>query len=86
MNMPPILQQLQRQGLPGNLGQIKQMIQMVKSARNPQAMMNQLIQSNPNLKNVMQIVNQSGGDPQKAFYELAKQKGINPSDILDMLK
>lgn len=85
MNMPLILQQLQRQSPLGNLGQIKQMIGMVKNAGNPQAMMNQLIQSNPQMGQVMNLVQRYGGDPQKAFYALAQQKGVNPDEILSML-
>ena len=61
-------------------------MQMVKSARNPQAMISQIMQNNPQLKQVMDFVNQNGGDPQKAFYQMAEQKGVNPADILNMLK
>ena len=35
---------------------------------------------------VMQIVQKYGGDPNKAFYALAEEKGINPQEILDLLK
>lgn len=62
------------------------MIGMVKAAQNPQAMLNQLMMSNQNMKQVMDIVNQYGGDSMKAFYAVAEQNGINPQDILDMLK
>lgn len=62
------------------------MMSMVNAAQNPQAMLNQLAQSNPQLKQVMDIVSQYGGDADKAFMEIAKQKGINPQDILNMFK
>lgn len=65
---------------------VRQMMGMLNNSQNPQAMMNSLVQNNPNLKQVMDLVNQSGGDPKKAFYALAEQKGINPQEILDMLK
>ena len=58
----------------------------VNVAQNPQMMINQLMAQNPNMKQVMDIINQAGGDPKKAFYDLAEQKGVNPQDILDMLK
>lgn len=82
--IPQILQQLG-----GGLKippQIKQMISMVKSSGNPQLMLNQLMQSNPQMQQVMQIVQKYGGDPNKAFYALAEEKGINPQEILDLLK
>ena len=59
---------------------------MVNAAQNPQAMMNQLLTSNPNLKQVMDVINQHGGDPKQAFYALAEQKGVDPNEILNMLK
>ena len=83
----PILQTLGRsQQMPNNLGQIKQMMNMVKNAGNPQAMLNQMAQNNPHVKQIMDIVSQNGGDPKKAFYQMAEQKGINPDEILNMLK
>ena len=41
--------------------QIKQMMNMVNMAGNPQAMLNQLIMSNPQMKQAMEIVKQYGG-------------------------
>ena len=43
-------------------------------------------QSNPQLKQAMDLVQQNGGDAEKAFYKLAEEKGVNPDDILNMLK
>ena len=86
MSLPPILQQLQGNGMMNGIGQIKQMMNMVKNAGNPQAMMAQMMQNNPQMKQVMDAVNQYGGDPKKAFYALAQQKGVNPDEILNMLK
>ena len=68
------------------MGQIKQMIGMVRAAQNPQAMINQMMMNNPNMKRVMQIVNQYGGDANRAFQEMAQQNGINPQEIMDMMK
>ena len=42
--------------------------------------------NNPQMKQVMDVVNQYGGDPQKAFYAIAEQQGVNPQEILNMLK
>ena len=58
----------------------------VRMARNPQAMMNQMIQTNPQLKQAMDFVNASGKSPEQAFYALANQMGVNPQEILDGLK
>ena len=82
---PQILQQLNGSAMP-NLQPIKQMMQMVRGAQNPQAMLQTLAQSNPQLRQVMDVVQQSGNDPQRAFYALCEQKGINPNTILDALR
>ena len=64
---------------------IKQMMNMVKSAQNPQLMLNQLAMNNPQLKQVMDIVQQHGGDPMKALRAVAQEKGIDPDEIMRML-
>ena len=78
----PIMQQLRKPAL----NNVRQMVNMVKSARNPQAMLNQLMQNNPNYRQVTELINQNGGDPKRAFYALAQQQGIDPNEILDMLR
>lgn len=70
----------------GPLGQIKNMMEMLKNSSNPSAMMQSMLQSIPNYKQVMEYVNRNGGDPRKAFYQMAQEKGVNPNDILSMLK
>lgn len=84
MAIPGILMQLARNN-PAT-GKVKQMMGMVKAAQNPQAMINQLMMNNPQMKQAMEIVNKYNGDANKAFCELAQQNGINPQDIMDMLR
>lgn len=38
------------------------------------------------MKQVMDIVGQSGGDPKAAFYKMAEEKGVDPEQILPMLR
>ena len=59
---------------------------MVKSSRNPQAMLQQLINQNPQVQNVMKYVNDNGGDPKAAFYKLAQEKGVDPNEVLKMFQ
>lgn len=75
----PILQNL-------TMNSLKPMINMVKTAQNPQAMLEQLARSNPQLKNVMDMVNANGGDARSTFYKMAGQKGIDPDTILKLLR
>ena len=76
----------QSRGLSQNLNQIKQMANLIKSSKNPQLMVQQMMQNNPQVKQIMDYVKQSGGDPKTAFYKMAEEKGVNPEEIINMLK
>lgn len=56
---------------------------MLKGTSNPQYMIEQMLQKNPQ---VQQIIDQYGGNPKTAFYKYAEANGINPDDILQMMK
>ena len=86
MMLNPILQALKSNPAISNLNQIKRMANIVKSAGNPQAMLQSMMKDNPQMQQVMDIVNQSGGDPKAAFYKMAEEKGVNPDEILNLLK
>ena len=62
------------------------MMSMVRGAANPQAMLSQLMMSNPQMQQVMAIVQKHGGDPMKAFMAEAKERGVDPDEILNMLR
>lgn len=81
----PMLQALRSQPN-NNLNQIKSMLNMVRSAGNPQAMLQSMMQNNPQMQEIMGLVNQYGGDPKTAFYRMAQEKGVDPQQILNMLK
>lgn len=44
------------------------------------------LNSMPEMRNILNLVQQSGGNAQQLFYQLAKQKGVDPNSILDMFK
>lgn len=67
----------------GNLQNLKQTITTIKSMSNPQAFVQNMINQNPQVK---QILDQNGGDAKTAFYKLAEQKGIDPNQIIDLFK
>ena len=64
---------------------IKNMLNTVRSAGNPQMMLNQMIGQNPQIRQVMEYVNNNGGDPKAAFYRLAQEQGIDPDEVLKHL-
>ena len=72
--------------LPNNINQIKQMMNLFKGTNNPQQLLINLAKQNPQIQNVMNLVQNSGKSPKDLFYQMAQQKGINPDDVLNALK
>jgi hypothetical protein len=62
------------------------MMQIVRNSDNPQAMLQSIVSQNPQMQQVMTMINSFGGDPKTAFYNMAKQKGVDPNQIINMLK
>ena len=65
------------------MGQLKQMVKMLKSAGNPAMLLQNAMSQNPELKNVVDAVN---GDYKQAFYKMAEMKGVDPEEIISALK
>lgn len=70
----------------GNMQSLRQMANVVRNSSNPQMMLMQLAQSNPQMKQAIEYIGQNGGNAKEAFYALAKQKGVNPDTILNMFR
>ena len=68
-----------------NLQYIQSVMNSVRQSPNPQIALQSLIQNNPGYQNVLNYINQNGGDPRTAFYNMAQQKGVDPSQILNIL-
>ena len=49
-------------------------------------MINQMVQNSPGFGDIMKYLKKNNGDPQKAFYEMAKDKGEDPDSILSQLQ
>ena len=62
------------------------MINTIQAAQNPQAMLNQMAQNNPQMKQVMDVINQHGGDIGKAVRTVAEQNGLKPEDVMEFFK
>lgn len=62
------------------------LFKQIQSSTNPETALKTIIESNPQLQQTLQTARQYGEDPKSAFYNLAKAKGINPENILRLLK
>lgn len=68
-----------------NNSHIVNAFRMMRGAKNPQQMLMNMAQQNPQMKQTLDMINNSGKSPKDLFYELAKQKGVDPNQILSML-
>lgn len=82
----PILQTLMSNKLTQAIGPVRQMMQAVQMAGNPVAALQQMASNNPMMKQALTLVQQNGGDAQSAFEKLARENGIDPAQIMSMLK
>ena len=79
--MNPIIQTMAKNS--PMMAQARQMVNSIKSCGNPQVMVNQMLTSNPQIS---QIINQYGGNPKTAFYKYAEANGVNPDEIINLMK
>lgn len=65
---------------------VTQILNFYKTSKNPQETLNRMMQNNPRMKQVMDYVNANGGDAKSAFYKLAKERGVDPEEVLSQLR
>ena len=86
--MTDILRQISGAAVRGNprLQQIKKTMDVVRSAKNPQTALMNMMGSNPQMQQVQNIIKQYGGDPMQAFRAMAEENGLDPDEILSMIR
>ena len=62
------------------------MINLFKNSSNPQQLLYQMARQNPQLNNVLNLIQTSRKSPKDLFYQMAEQRGVNPKDILQQLQ
>lgn len=81
-NLTPMSQQAPQLQSNPNIQAAKNMMNLVRNSKNPQAMIQNLAMQNPNLREAMNLIQQSGGNMQEAFMNLARQRGVDPNAFL----
>ena len=87
--IPEILRQLGgSRAVPGNpaVSQVRNMMNLVRASGNPQEMLRMMAAGNPRMQEVLRIVQEHGGDPMQAFRAAARERGVDPEEILNMLR
>ena len=65
---------------------IQQLINIMKSSSNPQAMIQKMISTNPKMQSIINMMQQSGQTPKQFFYQYAQQIGVDPNQVLNMFR
>lgn len=91
MSLPQILQHLNNQTSPSMqpdmLAGIKNTISVVKSIGSPEKVMEMLLQNqNPALAKAMDYIKQNGGDAESACKKLLQENGIDPAEVMKLIK
>ena len=63
-----------------------EMYKQVRNSNNPNQVMEKVLPSLPKYQEIMQYIQNNGGDAKTAFYNMAAQKGVDPEKILTLLK
>lgn len=71
-----------------NKNQLSQnnMINILKNIKNPQQLIMNMANSNPQVANILKEVQANGGNAKDLFYRKAKEMGIDPNSILNNLR
>ena len=77
----PILNTLNQ----SNLNNARRIVDMMRSARDPNQFLHEMAKTNQNVKQVVDLVNRTG-DARSAFYQMAAAKGVDPEAILSMIR
>ena len=79
----PILEMLNGPRIPNN---VLQTFRALQNSNNPEQFMQNLMQTNPQVQQMMRLVQASNMSPKDLFYTMAKQQGVDPEQILSQLR
>lgn len=68
------------------VNQFKQMMNTLRTSKNPQQLFLNMLGNNPQVQQAIQMMKQTGQSPKDLFYQMAQQKGVDPQQIINMLQ
>lgn len=60
-------------------------VDLYKSGGNPFDFMYKISGNNPKMQQILQLLN-NGSNPQQLFYQMCKNRGVNPETILNQFR
>lgn len=67
------------------IGQMRSMYQTFQNSKNPMMLFQQMASRNPQLQPIMNMLRQ-GMNPNQVFNQICQERGINPQELMNMLK
>lgn len=67
-----------------NMGQVKQIYNMLRCSNNPNQLLDQMIAQNPQMAQAINLI-KSNGNYEQVFRSMCKEKGINADDFIKQL-
>ena len=67
-----------------NMQQLKQVFNVVRYSKDPQAMLDQMIKNNPQLASTINVI-KANGNYEQVFRNMCKERGINADDFINQL-
>ena len=67
-----------------NMGQVKQIYNMLRCSNNPNQLLDQLVSQNPQMAQAINLI-KSNGNYEQVFRSMCKEKGINAEDFIKQL-
>ena len=72
----------QAQNIPSPQG--NNIINMLKAAKDPGTLFKTMSKTNPQVQQIMQMIQQTNQTPKDLFYSMAQQRGVDPNQVLNM--
>ena len=73
------------QALMPQINQARQALGMLKSASNPQAMLQQMIQRSPQAQQIQMVLSSANGNYDAWIASECQKRGINPQEFMNAL-
>lgn len=68
-----------------NINDARALMNVMRFAKDPRQFLMQYAKTNSSVREAMDMVNKCG-DPKSAFYQMASAKGVDPEQILSMIR
>lgn len=77
---------MQGSQMPNKMNQLKEMVSRIKAMKDPNSMLNYIVNQNQQAKEFLEIVKRNNGDFEKSFMEYAPKSGKSKQEIDEALK